>query len=98
MKDFVPNGTGNSRFLKSVSNFLQQYPSYADFNGVNSAGYSQLGTPLSKANLLSDATAARINTVAGSTPGTVNEAFSEIATAFPPCVGEAKIGLLDASE
>jgi len=69
MTDFVPNGTGNSRFLKSVSNFLTLYPTYSDFvaaliagtlpvdfNGVNSAGYSQLGSALKKANLLPDAT------------------------------------------
>ena len=59
MKDFVPLGTGNSRFLKSVANFLTLYPDYAsfaaalvagtlpvDFNGINTAGVAQSGTPL----------------------------------------------------
>ena len=70
MQDFIPNGTGNSRYLKSVASFLTDYPNYAafaaaliagtlplDLNGVNPSGYSQLGTPLNKANLLDDATA-----------------------------------------
>lgn len=70
MKDFIPKGTGNSRYLKSVSDFMTRYPTYADFcsalvagtlpidlNGVNSGGYTQLGTALNKANLLSDTTA-----------------------------------------
>jgi len=70
MKDMTIKGTGNSRFLKSVSNFLTLYPNYesfvaalvagtlpVDFNGTNAAGINQAGTPLNKANLLSDDTA-----------------------------------------
>ena len=71
MQDFVPLGTGNSRFLKSVEDFKTLYPSYddfaaalvagtlpVDFNGVNADGIAQLGTPINKATLLQDATAA----------------------------------------
>ena len=69
MQDGIIKGTGNSRYLKSISNFLQQYPTYQDFvaalvagtlpidlNGINETGWDQLGTALNKANLLSDET------------------------------------------
>ena len=70
MQDLVIKGTGNSRLLKSVSNFMSLYPTYTDFvqalvagtlpidlNGFNSAGVQTQGTPLNKTNLLKDATA-----------------------------------------
>jgi len=72
MTDLVIKGTGNSRYLKSVSNFMTLYPTYADFvsalvagtlpidfNGINAAGIQTQGTPLNKANLLTDATATK---------------------------------------
>lgn len=72
MNDALIKGTGNSRYLKSVENFLTLYPSYeafasalvagtlpVDFNGINTAGWHQLGTALNKANLLRDTTAAQ---------------------------------------
>ena len=71
MQDGIIKGTGNSRFLKSVPDFLSQYPTYesfvaaltagtlpVDFNGINETGWEKLGTALNKANLLSDETAA----------------------------------------
>ena len=71
MTDFMSSGTGNSRYLKSVSTFLQDYPTYedfaralisgtlpVDFNGINAAGIRQAGTPLNSATLLSSDTAA----------------------------------------
>lgn len=93
MTDGVIKGTGNSRLLKSVSNFLALYPTYTDFvsalvagtlpvdfNGINSAGWTTLATALNKANLLSDETAAALVTaLGGATPATVNEAFSKLA-------------------
>lgn len=73
MKDFVPLGSGDSRYLKSVSNFKTLYPTFEafsnaliagtlpiDLNGVNPAGVAQMGTPLNKANLLTDYTAAEL--------------------------------------
>ena len=73
MKDGLPKGTGDSRYLRSVPNFLSQYPTYDafaqalrdgtmpfDLNGINPAGWAELGTPLNKASLLSDETAAEI--------------------------------------
>lgn len=72
MIDGIIKGTGNSRKLKSVSNFLSLYPTYADFAaaliagtlpidlaGINADGWQQLATALSKGNLLSDETAAK---------------------------------------
>lgn len=68
MKDFIPKGTGNSRYLKSSisagttwSDFLAMLRNGTlpiDLNGMNDAGIEQRGTPLSKETLLSDATAA----------------------------------------
>ena len=71
MQDGIIKGTGNSRFLKSIPDFLTQYPTYesfvaalaagtlpVDFNGINETGWQQLGTALNKGNLLSDETAA----------------------------------------
>lgn len=86
MQDFSSRGTGNSRYLKSVSNFLTQYPTYesfaqalvngtlpVDFNGINSSGVNQRGTPLNKANLLTDATAALYGM---GTTATINQVLS----------------------
>lgn len=69
MQDGILKGTGNSRYLKSIADFLTQYPTYedmvaalaagtlpVDFNGINTAGWSQVPTYLNKANLLSDTT------------------------------------------
>lgn len=91
MKDMVPKGTGNSRTLKSVSNFLTLYPTYNDFvaaivagtlpidlGAINSAGCDEVGTPLNKANLLTDATATAIG-LTGSNP-TVNDALAAIGS------------------
>lgn len=89
MKDFTPKGTGNSRFLKSVANFKTLYPDYdsfatalitgtlpIDLNGVNPYGYDQLGTPLNKANLLTDATAMALEL---SGDPSVNEALLKLS-------------------
>lgn len=81
MTDGTIKGTGNSRYLKSVADFLTQYPNYEafaqammegtlpiDLNGINVAGWTQQGTALNKANLLSDATATNIGLTAAATP------------------------------
>ena len=83
MQDGIIKGTGNSRYLKSVANFLSLYPTYEafaaaliagelpiDLNGINEAGWQQLATALNKANLLSDETAAALGDV-----NTPDEAF-----------------------
>lgn len=68
MKDFYPKGTGNSRYLKSsipattthddLISMLRSGTFPIDLNGINNAGVAQQGTPLNKATLLQDATAA----------------------------------------
>ena len=89
MQDAITKGEGNSRYLKSVSDFLTKYPTYeafvdalvagtlpVDFNGVNPEGWAQLGTALGKANLLTDATAALVDLGPEATP---NEMFAALA-------------------
>ena len=68
MQDTIIKGTGNSRTLRSVPNFLALYPTYeafaaalaggtlpVDLGALNGAGVNQAGTALSKATLLNDA-------------------------------------------
>ena len=70
MKDSVIIGSGNSRYLKSVADFKTLYPTYddfaaalvagtlpVDFNGINTAGFQQVGDVLGKNTLLKDETA-----------------------------------------
>lgn len=78
MIDSVLKGNGNSRFLKSAVPagtswadalaMLQAGTFPIDFNGINSEGFQQVGTPLNKANLLKDATAAQIGLPPSTTP------------------------------
>lgn len=71
MKDGIIKGNGNSRYLKSVADFLTQYPTYeafaaaltagtlpVDLNGINEDGWQQIGDLLNKGNLFADPTAA----------------------------------------
>lgn len=89
MIDSVIKGDGDSRYLKSVSNFLTLYPTYADFvaalvagtlpidlNGINVNGFTTVGTPLNKSTLLSDTTAAACGLSSSATP---NDAFGILA-------------------
>ena len=88
MKDFVSKNQGNSRYLKTnlaagttwddalASMRAGTFP--IDLNGVNSAGYTQLGTALNKANLLTDATASALE-LSQSDP-TVNDALNALAS------------------
>ena len=86
MIDSVLKGTGNSRFLKSAVPagtswadalaMLQAGTFPIDFNGINTEGFQQVGTPLNKANLLKDATAAQIGLPPTATP---DDAFKILA-------------------
>lgn len=68
MKDFIAAGTGNSRYLKTslpssttwqeALNMLRNGTFPIDLNGINAEGVTQQGTPLNKATLLSDESAA----------------------------------------
>ena len=88
MQDGIIAGNGNSRYLKTVSAALGLYPTYEDFmtaliagtfpidlNGINTAGWTQQGTALNKANLLTDATCSELGIAITSTP---NDALSKI--------------------
>ena len=101
MTDSVLKGTGNSRYLKTIANALTQYPTYESFitalvngtfpidlNGTNSAGFSTVGTPLNKANLLTDATAALLGLTSSAT---VNDMLAALANVVP---GKAELELL----
>lgn len=98
MQDGIIKGTGNSRFLKSVPDFLSQYPTYesfvealaagtlpVDFNGINETGWQQLGTALNKGNLLSDETAAMLGLPKTATP---NDAFASV---LPTAIGDLRM-------
>lgn len=90
MIDGVIAGTGNSRYLKSsisadttlaeIVTMLRAGTFPIDLNGLNEAGWTTLATALSKANLLSDTTAAAINTLYGTTPTTPNNALAYITS------------------
>lgn len=85
MQDSVINGNGDSRYLKTS---LASSTSWADaltamrngtfpidLYGINTSGFSNVGTPLSKANLLTAATEQKLG-LADATP---NDAFNAIA-------------------
>lgn len=91
MQDAIIKGNGNSRYLKTVGEALSLYPTYedfmqamvagifpVDFNGINKDGWTQLGTLLNKANLLSDTVISTLGLSTGvnSTP---NDAFNVLA-------------------
>lgn len=91
MQDAIMKGSGNSRYLKTVGEALSLYPTYedflqamiagtfpVDFNGINKDGWTQQGTHLNKANLLSDTVISTLglSTGANSTP---NDAFNVLA-------------------
>ncbi len=84
MQDTITKGTGNSRSLRSVPNFLALYPTYEafaaalvggtlpiDLGPLNAAGVQQMGTGLNKANLLKDATAALYGMTGSAVPDDV---------------------------
>ena len=86
MLDMIIKNTGNSRSLRSVANFMTLYPTYeafvqalvsgtlpVDIGGVNAAGVQQMGTPLNKANLLTDAT--EVSLWGGAANRTVDQAL-----------------------
>ena len=90
MRDGIIKGTGNSWFLRTVANAKALYPTWdaaldaliqgtfpIDLNGMNPTGWSAVGTPLSKANLLSDQTGTAL---ALSGDPTVDQALARLRT------------------
>lgn len=93
MKDSIILGTGNSRYLKSVENFKALYPTYddfvaalvagtlpVDFNGINSAGFQQVGDALGKDALLKDSTAALYGLEDNAVP---DDVLAKLSTLIP---------------
>ena len=88
MIDGVIAGTGKSRYLKSDIAADTTYEDFLtalragtlqiDLNGVNAAGWTQLGSALSKANILPDATATLLKLVPANDPQ-VKDAFNNLA-------------------
>lgn len=89
MKDSIPKGTGDSRFLKSVSDFMERYPTYQDFAaalvagtmpvdiGLNADGWLVLGMALAKMNLLRDETGEALG-LENPADATVDDAFQAV--------------------
>lgn len=89
MYDSVPKGTGDSRFLKSVEDFMERYPTYQDFAaalvagtmpvdiGLNADGWLVLGMALAKMNLLQDETAESLG-IENPAEATVDDAFRSV--------------------
>lgn len=103
MQDGIMKETGNSRYLKSTADFLSQYPTYEafaralidgtlpiDLSGVNPDGWAQQGTPLNKANLLTDATAALADLGREATP---NEMLAALANRLKASITYGTSGL-----
>lgn len=71
MRDSIIKNTGNSRYLKSAISASATWEQFRaaliagtlpiDLNGINTAGWQQVGDALNKANLLSDATVGALN-------------------------------------
>lgn len=104
MQDGIIKGTGNSRYMKSVADFMTRYPNYEafaqalmtgtlpfDLNGINPEGWTQQGTALNKANLLSDTTAGNIGLTGNPTP---NQALNTLDQKSLPKSGGAMTGTL----
>lgn len=90
MQDTVQKGTGNSRTIKTVPNFLTLYPTYESFaqaliagtlpidlGPLNSAGLQTSGTPYNKANVLPNATCTNLGIATSSVP---KDAFNALRT------------------
>lgn len=101
MQDAMIKGTGNSRYLKAPEDLLARYPTWQDaaaamiagtfefdLNGLNPNGWTQLGTNMNKANVLTDATATSLGLTSAATP---NDAFAALYqhTQTPPVPAEA---------
>lgn len=94
MQDTIIKGSGNSRTLGSVPNFLTLYPTYEafaqalinrelpiDLGPVNPAGVDVHGTDLTKSTLLKDTTAALYGKTSAATPDDILAAIRPLITA-----------------
>lgn len=94
MQDTIIKGSGNSRTLGSVPNFLTLYPTYEafaqalinrelpiDLGPINPAGVDVHGTDLIKSTLLKDTTAALYGKTSAATPDDILAAIRPLITA-----------------
>lgn len=94
MQDTIIKGSGNSRTLASVPNFLTLYPTYEafaqalinrelpiDLGPINPAGVDVHGTDLIKSTLLKDTTAALYGKTSAATPDDILAAIRPLITA-----------------
>lgn len=92
MTDGIIKGNGASRYLKTIASAMSQYPTYEDFMqalvegtfpvdlfGRNPGGWTQEGTLLNKASLLTDETAAKYGLGSAATP---NDVFNHLSQPF----------------
>lgn len=85
MKDSILKGTGNSRYLRTslpdtitwveAIVLLRNGTFPIDLAGINPDGFDEQGTPLNKANLLTDALAAKAGLTDEATPAEFLDAF-----------------------
>ena len=81
MTDGIIKGSGNSRYLRTVANARTLYPTWdaalsalvqgtfpIDLNGINSSGWSTVGTKLNKASLLTDSLCSALGLSTSATP------------------------------
>ena len=89
MKDMVPKGTGNSRFLRSsipadithqeLVALLRAGTFPVDFAGLNADGVAVVGSAYNKANVLPDSVCSKLGISTSSEP---KDAFSSLKTAL----------------
>lgn len=109
MQDTIIKGTGNSRTLASVPNFLTLYPTYEafakaltervlpiDIGPINPAGVDKQGTDLTKANLLSDST--EISVWGSAADRTVDAALAQLCTLITTAQSTANTAQSTANE
>lgn len=103
MQDFIPAGTGNSRYMKSsipssitFNELIELFRNGTfpfDLNGINPSGIAQQGTALNKENLLKDATAALYGLGSDAVPSDVFQILSQAAL-YKTVTQTAQLGTL----
>lgn len=91
MTDGIIKGAGNSRYLRTVPNAMTLYPTHEammealvsgtfpiDLNGINPAGWNQVGMKLDKANLLTDALCTALGLATTATPTQAMEKLRQL--------------------
>ncbi len=98
MKDNILKGTGNSRYLKTsipagttwneALVMLRNGNFPIDLNGINEDGFTQVGTPLDKANMLTDALAESVGLDGNATLRTFLTVLANLLTLTDEATGD----------